>query len=46
VKAALLVLLAEGMPRSQASKEVAKALNLPRRSVYQLALALQDLELQ
>jgi 16S rRNA (cytidine1402-2'-O)-methyltransferase len=46
VKAALLALLAEGMPRSQASKEVAKALNLPRRSVYQLALALQDLEMQ
>jgi 16S rRNA (cytidine1402-2'-O)-methyltransferase len=46
VKVALLVLLAEGMPRSQASKEVAKVLNLPRRSVYQLALGLQDLEMQ
>jgi 16S rRNA (cytidine1402-2'-O)-methyltransferase len=46
VRAALLALLAEGMPRSQASKEVAKVLNLPRRSVYQLALELQNLEMQ
>jgi 16S rRNA (cytidine1402-2'-O)-methyltransferase len=46
IKVALLALLAEGMPRSQASKEVAKTLNLPRRSVYKLALALQDLDTQ
>jgi hypothetical protein len=32
--------LREGMPRSQASRQVAKTLNLSRREVYQLALAL------
>jgi 16S rRNA (cytidine1402-2'-O)-methyltransferase len=40
VREALLVLLGEGIPRSQASRQVAKALNLSRREVYQLALGL------
>jgi 16S rRNA (cytidine1402-2'-O)-methyltransferase len=42
VREALLVLLREGMPRSQASRQVAKTLNLSRRDVYQLALELPD----
>jgi 16S rRNA (cytidine1402-2'-O)-methyltransferase len=37
---ALQELLEKGIPRSQASKEVAKAFNLSRREVYQLALTL------
>lgn len=40
VIAELRELLGKGVPRSQASKEVAKAFNLPRRDVYQLALTL------
>jgi 16S rRNA (cytidine1402-2'-O)-methyltransferase len=40
VMAELRELLGKGVPRSQASKEVAKAFNLPRRDVYQLALTL------
>jgi 16S rRNA (cytidine1402-2'-O)-methyltransferase len=40
VQEAIQQLLEQGMPRSQASKEVAKMLNLPRREVYQLALTL------
>jgi 16S rRNA (cytidine1402-2'-O)-methyltransferase len=40
VIAELRKLLGKGIPRSQASKEVAKAFNLPRRDVYQLALTL------
>ncbi|HEY9828377.1 MAG TPA: 16S rRNA (cytidine(1402)-2'-O)-methyltransferase, partial [Stenomitos sp.] len=40
VRDALVALLAQGMPRSQASRQVAQALNLPRREVYQLALTL------
>jgi 16S rRNA (cytidine1402-2'-O)-methyltransferase len=40
VQGAIQQLLEQGMPRSQASKEVAKMLNLSRREVYQLALTL------
>lgn len=42
VRAALQQCLAKGVSRSQASKEVAKNLNLSRRDVYQLALTLED----
>jgi 16S rRNA (cytidine1402-2'-O)-methyltransferase len=42
VREALLVLLREGMPRSQASRQVAKTLNLSRRDVYQLAVELPE----
>jgi 16S rRNA (cytidine1402-2'-O)-methyltransferase len=35
-------LLTQGISRSQASKDLAKQLNLPRREVYQLALTLED----
>ncbi len=41
IRAALQQLIEEGIPRSQASKTVAKQLNLPRREVYQLALTLE-----
>jgi 16S rRNA (cytidine1402-2'-O)-methyltransferase len=40
IQGAIQQLLEQGMPRSQASKEVAKMLNLSRREVYQLALTL------
>lgn len=42
VREALLALLGEGMPRSQASRQVAKTLNLSRREVYQFALELPN----
>jgi 16S rRNA (cytidine1402-2'-O)-methyltransferase len=45
VREALLVLLGEGMPRSQAIRQVSKTLNLSRREVYRLALELPDDEL-
>jgi 16S rRNA (cytidine1402-2'-O)-methyltransferase len=42
VREALQQCLAQGVSRSQASKEVAKRLNLSRREVYQLALTVED----
>jgi 16S rRNA (cytidine1402-2'-O)-methyltransferase len=42
VQQALQDLLAAGQSRSQASRQVAQDLGLPRRSVYQLALSLPD----
>jgi 16S rRNA (cytidine1402-2'-O)-methyltransferase len=41
VRDTLQRLIKQGIPRSQASKDVAKQLNLPRREVYQLALTLE-----
>ena len=41
IREALKQLIEQGIPRSQASKDVAKQLNLPRREVYQLALTLE-----
>jgi 16S rRNA (cytidine1402-2'-O)-methyltransferase len=42
VQGVLQQLLGQGVSRSQASKEVAKMLNLSRREVYQLTLTLED----
>ncbi len=42
LKAELQQLIAQGISRSQASRQVAKATSLPRREVYQLALSLED----
>ncbi|MGJ5676313.1 MAG: 16S rRNA (cytidine(1402)-2'-O)-methyltransferase [Nostochopsis sp.] len=40
LKAELTKLIVQGMSRSQASRELAKATSLPRRQLYQLALAI------
>jgi 16S rRNA (cytidine1402-2'-O)-methyltransferase len=42
IMTALQTLLEKGISRSQASKEIAKLLNLSKREVYQLALTLGD----
>ncbi|TBR59806.1 16S rRNA (cytidine(1402)-2'-O)-methyltransferase [Westiellopsis prolifica IICB1] len=41
LKAELTKLIVQGMSRSQASRELAKATSLPRRQLYQLALAIE-----
>ncbi|KOP25968.1 16S rRNA methyltransferase [Hapalosiphon sp. MRB220] len=41
LKAELTKLIVQGMSRSQASRELAKATSLPRRHLYQLALAIK-----
>ena len=40
IKAELTHLISQGMPRSQASRELAKITSLPRRQIYQLALSI------
>lgn len=42
IKAELQALLQQGLSRSEASRELAKQTALPRRYIYQLALALAD----
>ena len=42
LKAELAALIAQGIARSQASRQLAQLTNLPRRQLYQLALALPD----
>jgi 16S rRNA (cytidine1402-2'-O)-methyltransferase len=42
LKAALQELLQQGLSRSQASKQLAQTLNLPRRDLYQLSLSLPE----
>ncbi|MDM9381888.1 16S rRNA (cytidine(1402)-2'-O)-methyltransferase [Chlorogloeopsis sp. ULAP01] len=46
LKVELTKLMAQGMSRSQASRELAKFTSLPRRQLYQLALAINTLEPQ
>ncbi|MBC6476822.1 MAG: 16S rRNA (cytidine(1402)-2'-O)-methyltransferase [Hormoscilla sp. GM7CHS1pb] len=42
LKAELAAAIAQGISRSQASRQLAQLTNLPRRKLYQLALALPD----
>jgi 16S rRNA (cytidine1402-2'-O)-methyltransferase len=42
IKAELQTLIAEGISRSQASRQLAQQTSLPRRQIYQLALTLDD----
>lgn len=42
LKAELAALVGQGVSRSQASRQLAQLTNLPRRKLYQLALALSD----
>jgi len=42
LKAELAALIGQGVSRSQASRQLAQLTNLPRRQLYQLALALPD----
>lgn len=44
IKTELQQLLAQGYSRSQASRQLAAATNLPRREIYQLALTVADTE--
>ena len=44
LKAELQQLIAQGISRSQASRQVAKATSLPRREVYQLALGISAVD--
>lgn len=46
IKAELQALLKQGVSRSEASRQMANQLGLPRRQIYQLALALPDAEPQ
>ncbi len=43
IKAELQQLMAQGISRSQASRQLAQATSLPRRQLYQLALAIPNL---
>ena len=45
LKAELQQIMAQGISRSQASRQLAKATSLPRRHLYQLALAIPNLPL-
>lgn len=45
LKAELQQLISQGISRSQASRQLAKATSLPRRQIYQLALAIPALPL-
>ena len=45
IKAELQTLIAEGISRSQASRQLAQQTSLPRRQIYQLALTIGDNEL-
>ncbi|TAF58956.1 MAG: 16S rRNA (cytidine(1402)-2'-O)-methyltransferase [Oscillatoriales cyanobacterium] len=45
IKAELQTLIAEGVSRSQASRQLAQQTSLPRRQIYQLALTIGDNEL-
>lgn len=45
LKAELQQIMAQGISRSQASRQLAKATSLPRRHLYQLALAIPNLDL-
>jgi 16S rRNA (cytidine1402-2'-O)-methyltransferase len=42
IKAELQTLIAEGVSRSQASRQLAKQTSLPRRQIYQLALTIGE----
>ncbi len=44
LKAELAALIAQGLSRAQASRQLAQLTNLPRRQLYQLALALPDVK--
>ncbi|TAH22292.1 MAG: hypothetical protein EAZ10_14290, partial [Oscillatoriales cyanobacterium] len=44
IKAELQTLIAEGVSRSQASRQLAQQTSLPRRQIYQLALTIGDNE--
>jgi 16S rRNA (cytidine1402-2'-O)-methyltransferase len=44
LKAELIAIMSQGISRSQASRQLAKVTSLPRRHLYQLALAIQTFD--